>query len=460
MDENNHNNPNEIPNGPEGERPAGENEAPASPPPPPADDAYQAEGYGADEFNDPFGEDDVLQAEGTAVGGAQNRRFMIIVIVMAVLMLGYVLFFSGGDDDENAPPPEQAVDVPDANDALNIATAGQDLTPLPSPTIPAIPENPTIEEPSPLPPPPPPVPEAEAPLPPPPPIEAVPEVEFVGDPEAEAQKLDQRRRSGMLVMNNSGGSVLDAVTGSSASSRSAGSSSDPNLAFAEGVASEAEQVVARNVGNLNNMVVQGKVIEAVLETAINSDLPGNLRAIVSRDIYSETGKNVLIPRGSRLIGEYNTGILSGQRRVYIVWTRVIRPDGIDVMINSPGIDQIGRAGVQGDVDNKYLEIYSNAILASTITIGTAAVGDAVSGDDVTQTQNAIGGTQTTGSASAIATQQAVQDIGSVTRSMTNRIVDLRPTITVDQGTRINVFVNKDLIFPGNLSGGSRTQIIQ
>ena len=113
----------------------------------------------------------------------------------------------------------------------------------------------------------------------------------------------------------------------------------------------------------------------MLETAINTDLPGTLRAIVSRDVFAESGKEVMIPKGSRIIGTYNTGISRGQRRVMIVWTRLIRPDGLDIEIGSPGVDSLGRAGVEGDVDNKYAEIFSAAILTSVVTIGAATAAE-------------------------------------------------------------------------------------
>jgi len=228
--------------------------------------------------------------------------------------------------------------------------------------------------------------------------------------------------------------------------------SDPNKAFSSRVlkASTAEKTTATRLNNLNMTIAQGKIIDAVTETAINTDLPGTLRAIVSRDVYAESGREVMIPKGSRLVGTYNTGVQRGQNRVMIIWTRLIRPDGVDLEIGSPGIDPLGRAGVVGNVDNKYSEIFSAAILTSVLDIGVAVAVDALSNQNSTTTTTNSNGTTSTGSSAAPAGATAVGSIGSIGKDVVNTMLDLRPTLTVDQGTRINIFVNKDLSFPGSL----------
>src|SRR5213080_1161781 len=94
-------------------------------------------------------------------------------------------------------------------------------------------------------------------------------------------------------------------------------------------------------------VVQGTLIPAVLETAIDTDVPGYARAVVSQDVRSFDGSRVLIPRSSRLIGEYKGVTQAGQRRAYLMWTRRIRPDGVSIAIASPAADFTGQAGVSG-----------------------------------------------------------------------------------------------------------------
>ncbi len=83
-------------------------------------------------------------------------------------------------------------------------------------------------------------------------------------------------------------------------------------------------------------VTQGTLIPAVLETAINTDVPGYVRAVVSQDVRSFDGRRVLVPRSSRLIGQYQSGLQAGQKRAYVIWTRLIRPDGVSVALASPG----------------------------------------------------------------------------------------------------------------------------
>ncbi|MEK6745686.1 MAG: TrbI/VirB10 family protein [Pseudomonadota bacterium] len=295
--------------------------------------------------------------------------------------------------------------------------------------------------------------------PPPPPLPALvpptPEITNIGKSKTVNTKdkdTKKRIRSNMMVLDGGKSS-------SSSSARTASPTNDPNSTFADNVlkATTAEKAVATGLSNLNMTIAQGKIINAVLETAINTDLPGTLRAIVSRDTYAETGRTVLIPKGSRLIGTYNTGVLQGQNRVMIVWTRVIRPDGIDIMIGSPGVDELGRAGAAGHVDNKLFDIFSSAILTTIFTIAAAAGSDAIlpvqNGQSSTTTTNPNGNTTTTSSPAQQAAANAVTDFGNTGKQVVQRLVDVRPTITIDQGTLVNVFVNRDLTFPSNLDGG-------
>lgn len=263
-------------------------------------------------------------------------------------------------------------------------------------------------------------------------------------------------RSNMLVMNGGGSPE---PTQEQRDADVALDLNDPNKAFASNVikSTRAEKATATRLNNLNLTIAQGKIIDAVLETAINTDLPGPIRAIVGRDVFAESGREVMIPKGSRLIGAYNSSIARGQARVMIVWTRLIRPDGLDIEIDSPGIDALGRAGIKGIVDNKYTEMFSAAILTSLISIGTAVGADAITNEQGTTVQRTDGSTSTTGSAGATAAAGAVGTIGAVGRDVVNTFLDLRPTIVVDQGTRVNVFVNRDLSFPTTVLGTSFVQ---
>ncbi len=274
-----------------------------------------------------------------------------------------------------------------------------------------------------------------------------PVIVVVGPSAAElASRKANRRKSGMLMMN--GGGRPSEKTGTDGDS-------DPNLEIILSnklSRTSAAQVTATKIGNTNYLIAQGKMINAVLETAINTDLPGSLRAVISRDVYAETGNIVLIPRGSRLIGGYDNNIEVGQKRIVVSWNRVIRPDGVDIAIDSPGTDQLGRAGITGLVDNKYFEMFSNSLLISAISIGGTILLDKVKGTQSTSsstTTNTSGATtsSSSGAPTDLAVLDSVSNLGDVASNIAKRLGDQQPTIIVDQGSRIKVFVNKDLIFP-------------
>lgn len=227
--------------------------------------------------------------------------------------------------------------------------------------------------------------------------------------------------------------------------------------LAESSASFSEVGVRKD---LERVILQGKVMEAVLETAINTDLPGKLRGIISRDVYSEDGRRVVIPKGSRLIGSYSTEVKFGQARVFVIWTRIIRPDGIDAVLDGSedliAVDSLGRTGVYGDLDNRFFEIFGSSILLSTITVAFAVAADAASGSDSSTTTTTSSGTSTSGSGASTTTtsdpvsegvRSAITKVGSDTASIATQMFNNTPRITVDQGTRIKIFVNKDILFP-------------
>ena len=187
----------------------------------------------------------------------------------------------------------------------------------------------------------------------------------------------------------------------------------------------AESSIAIQLANLPTLITQGSTVPAVLETAINSDLPGYTRALVSRDIRGFDGKVVLIPRGSRLIGQYKNAMSVGQARVFIIWTRIIRPDGVSIQIGSPGGDSLGRGGMTGDVNSHFFARFGGSVLLSLLNIAGAAVVGAPS------TQISIGSPQSAAGAAASAIPQDSQ---------------IPPTINVPQGSPINIFVARDLDF--------------
>lgn len=177
---------------------------------------------------------------------------------------------------------------------------------------------------------------------------------------------------------------------------------------------------ARQNVNPRTTVTQGTMIPAILETAINTDVPGFVRAIVSQDVRSYDGSTVLVPRSSRLVGQYQSGLQAGQKRVYVIWTRLIRPDGVSVALGSPATGFDGTTGLSGKVDNHFFSRFGSAMLLSVISGLTSIAGGG--------TSVVLGGGQ---DAATTALQQDGQ------RS---------PTIRVKMGEPVRVFTARDLDF--------------
>ena len=195
----------------------------------------------------------------------------------------------------------------------------------------------------------------------------------------------------------------------------------PEEMFAERAAGKAESATADRMENPATTVAQGTLMAAVLETAINSDLPGYVRAVISQDVKSYDGRRVMIPRGSHLIGEYKSGLAVGQSRAYILWTRLLRPDGVSIALASPATDFSGANGLGGKVDGHFMKRFGAAILLSVI----GAAGQAVGGG--------------TGTVILSGPQQAVS-------AGAQRDISIPPTVKVALGQPIRVFTARDLDF--------------
>jgi len=191
-------------------------------------------------------------------------------------------------------------------------------------------------------------------------------------------------------------------------------------------------VSAKQLPHPNLTVPAGEMIPATLETAINSELAGMARAITMRDVYALSGNRLLIPKGSTLVGQFNANLSQGQSRIFVVWNRVQLPTGVVVTLNSPSADAIGRAGQGADyIDRHFFERFGSGVLLSVLG-GYAAIGG-VNGQDEYNSMaqyrmNVAGNLQQAGA-------QTIQ-----------RDMHIAPTLQVNQGAQINVFVARDLDF--------------
>ncbi|MEM8651224.1 MAG: TrbI/VirB10 family protein [Pseudomonadota bacterium] len=189
---------------------------------------------------------------------------------------------------------------------------------------------------------------------------------------------------------------------------------------------------AKRLDDLSQTIVQGTIITATLETAINTELPGNIRAQVIEPVFSYDGERVLMPAGTRLIGTFNSEIGTAQTRVLIAWNRAITPEGLSINIGSTGTDRLGRTGTTGNLDRRFVERFGTAILITAIS----AIPSFLSSESENSSVEA---------ANSVA-NDASGDLAEQTESVLEDYLSLPPIIRVPQGEDIRVFVNRDLVF--------------
>jgi type IV secretion system protein TrbI len=181
-------------------------------------------------------------------------------------------------------------------------------------------------------------------------------------------------------------------------------------------------------------VKTGTMIPAVMITGANSDLPGKITGQVRENVYdSATGEYLLIPQGTRLIGEYSANVVYGQERLLVAWNRLIFPDGATLNLGKMlGTAGDGYTGFHDQVDNHYFRIFGSAFLMSAISAGVQlSSGDSNNQYVETNTDKAIGG--------------AIQQLGQVGTEMIRKNLDISPTLNIRPGYRFNIFVTKDII---------------
>ena len=331
----------------------------------------------------------------------QKRSPIIWAILGVVLVACFGLFFTSKSHKNTIKPVEETYSIP-SSDTADTVRSQPDKSPQANNTVNTV---------------------------------AQPDPEITQDEIAllrEKQNEFQQRLSAplMLVNNNQQGS-----SDPSSPAKESAQSSDRNMQFMSQVsAAIPETSVASTIAPLDYVIAEGNMIHAILEPATNSDLPGFVRAIVSEPSYSENGSRVLIPRGSRLIGQYKSGMLQGQTRVFMVWTRLITPSGISIQLGSPGVDSLGVAGMGADEINRHFwERFGRASLLSIIGAGAANAG--------------VSNTSAENSASSYRTAMANSFSQSADESL-QQDSRIPPTLTTNQGKPIMVFVAKDIHFEG------------
>jgi type IV secretion system protein VirB10 len=181
---------------------------------------------------------------------------------------------------------------------------------------------------------------------------------------------------------------------------------------------------ATRLGDRNFLLLAGAAIPCVLQTAMDTAAPGYVSCLVSRDVLSDNGAVVLMEKGTRVLGEYRSGMRQGQKRLFVLWTRAVTPGGVAIARASPAADPLGRAGFDGDLDTHFWERFGGALLLSIVDGGASAL--ASRGETA-------GVVRLPSDAAGIALQNSI---------------NIPPSLRKAQGSEVSIFVAQDFDFSG------------
>ena len=190
-------------------------------------------------------------------------------------------------------------------------------------------------------------------------------------------------------------------------------------------------VQAARLNDLNLLLPKGRTIDCGMSMRIISSLAGQASCVVTSNVYSANGRVLLIERGSEAVGEYRSGVSIGQKRLFVLWNRIITPAGVVINLDSPGADELGSTGLMGKVDNHWFERIGSAFLLSTIQ-------DTIQYEIAQQQANAGGTTLVLGNTAQTGNQMAERVL--------SQTINIPPTIYKNQGDRAVIYVARDLDF--------------
>lgn len=198
---------------------------------------------------------------------------------------------------------------------------------------------------------------------------------------------------------------------------------------------------ARHIANPDALLVRGSYIRCVLETRIVTDIEGFTSCIVTEPVYSINGRSLLLPKGSKVLGRYDEGHEGA--RVHVVWDRVTTPNGIDMTMASPGVDGLGSAGHPGHYDAHWPNRIASALLISLIADGF----------EYAAAKNGPTTAYATGDVIVQAPfeSKTAQSLERIAQQAVAAGARRRPTVTINQGTVVNVYVAKDIDFSNVLA---------
>lgn len=196
--------------------------------------------------------------------------------------------------------------------------------------------------------------------------------------------------------------------------------------------SDTPKIQAGMLGDRNLILPKGRAIDCALNVRVINEVAGMATCVLNSDVYSDNGRVVLLERGSEAVGEYGATMAQGQRRLFLLWTRVKTPTGVVINVNSPAADALGTSGLVGVVDNHWWDRLGAAFLISLVQDGiglaTAAQADA-------------GGAQSLG-----IYQHSAQTGNRMAELILQSTINIKPTLYKSQGDRGTIFVARDLDF--------------
>lgn len=260
------------------------------------------------------------------------------------------------------------------------------------------------------------------------------------DQQRRAQEIEAARVSRLFASTNSKPQTLGPQQGPMQTTGTASAASDEasiqngqdrKLAFVNAPIDRRTTTPDRLARPASPYVVQaGAVIPAALITGMQSDLPGQIAAQVTENVYdTPTGGSLLIPQGARLVGTYDSQVSFGQSRILLVWTRLILPNGYSIVLErQPGANAAGQAGLEDEVDNHWGAVFKAALLSTILAVGTELGSDQNESDITRALRRGTGDT----------VNQAGQQI-------VRRNLNVQQTLTIRPGFPVRVLVNRDLV---------------
>jgi len=319
-----------------------------------------------------------------------NRRALLFLAAIAMLVLCAAFWVMNLASQRNAPKPK-------AREERLMVTP-------PPPSMPAMPE---------------PLKQTRAPIP----LASTPPLP---DPRATPPPMpdDAPRKPTLVERRIAGNETGDTTIGNQAQATTPSQNSD---------ATSAQQLI-----NPDTLMLRGTYIRCVLETRIVTDIPGFTSCVVTEPVYSFTGHKLLLPKGSKVLGKYDT--VPNGPRVAVIWDRIVTPTGIDVNMASPGVDNLGGAGHPGYYNAHWGTRISSALLISLLS-------------DAFKYEAAVHGPSQTTISNGVVTQtpferNTAQTVQELANQAVRRSANMPPTVTINQGTVLNIYVAKDVDFSG------------